>query len=152
MENNLESTTDKNVLRQQRFAFDDVLREFDRYLESMEEQRYMRPKCGAVYAEKDLYVAGQRLQFCPKERFDLIEHGEAAHAKYTEEDVKIIGAIRSAQLKDRLTARAVGDDVGCYVQKVAKFGERLNREELIERQRLEELRRHIYYNPESAAG
>lgn len=152
MENNLGFTTDKNVLRQQRFAFDDVLREFDRYFESMEEQRYMCPKCGAVYDEKDLYVAGQRLQFCPKDKYDLIEHKEAAHAKYTEEEVKIIGAIRSAQPKDRLTARTVADDVGCYVQKVAKFGERLDREELIERQRLGELRRIIYYNPESAAG
>ena len=62
--------------------------------------------------------------------------------------IKIIGSIRSSSPNDRLTARQVADDVGCYVQKVAKFGERLDREEIIDRQRLETLGKHIYFNPD----
>jgi hypothetical protein len=40
----------------------------------------------------------------------------------------------------------VADDVGCYVQKVAKFGEKLEREELIHRKPSEEIGKHIYFN------
>ena len=61
----------------------------------------------------------------------------------------IIGAIRSASPEENLVARQVADDVGCYVQKVAKFGEKLEREGMIAREKIPELQRNIYYGPEA---
>lgn len=40
----------------------------------------------------------------------------------------------------------VADDVGCYVQKVAKFGEKLEREHVIGRDRPADSSRHIYFD------
>jgi hypothetical protein len=51
----------------------------------------------------------------------------------TEEEIKIIGSIRSSSPEENLSARRVADDVGCYAQKVAKFGEKLEREKIIGR-------------------
>ena len=64
---------------------------------------------------------------------------------FTEEEIKIIGAIRSAKQEDRLFARRVADDVGCYVQKVAKFAERLEKDEIISRRRQEDEGKLIYF-------
>jgi hypothetical protein len=65
-----------------------------------------------------------------------------------EEEIKIIGAIRSSGPNDQLTARQVADDVGCYVEKVAKFGDKLDRGEIIDRQKMESIGKHIYFNPD----
>jgi hypothetical protein len=43
--------------------------------------------------------------------------------------------VLSSSPEDHLTARRVADDVGCYVQKVAKFGEKLEREKIIGREK-----------------
>ncbi|HTV56454.1 MAG TPA: hypothetical protein VMI06_16235 [Terriglobia bacterium] len=45
----------------------------------------------------------------------------------------------------RLFARQVADDVGCYVQKVAKFGEKLDREGVIQRSKEDAKERYIYF-------
>jgi hypothetical protein len=58
--------------------------------------------------------------------------------------------MRSSSPEDHLTARRVADDVGCYVQKVAKFGEKLEREKIIGREKVEELNKNIYYGPDAA--
>lgn len=146
IENNLGFATDKNVIRQQRFAYDD---EIDNYLPSSidtEHSRWRCTDCGRVYHEADLQVAGTTLQFCPHDRADLqLEQTSHPRMQFTEEEAKIIGAIRSAGKKDKLLARRIADDVGCYVQKVAKFGEKLNREELIEREKSDEYGRLIYF-------
>jgi hypothetical protein len=149
IESHLGYGDDKNVLRQQRFAYDDVLAQFDHFFEMHEEVMYVCPTCNSVYAEKDLLVAGHLLKFCVKDKADLqrLDHDPSA-LKYTEEEIKIIGSIRSSGPDDQLTARQVADDVGCYVQKVAKFGERLDREEIIDRQKLMTLGKHIYFNPD----
>lgn len=150
LENHLGYGDDKNVLRQQRFAYDDVLTQFDHFFEMHQEVMYVCPTCKSVYAEKDLLVAGHMLQFCVKDKDDLqrLDHDPTA-LKYTEEEIKIIGSIRSSGPDDQLTARQVADDVGCYVQKVAKFGERLDREEIIDRQKLIPLGKHIYFKPDA---
>jgi hypothetical protein len=152
-ENHLGYGDDKNVLRQQRFAYDDALTQFDKYFDLHDEVMYVCPTCKAVYSERDLMVAGQMLKFCPKDKADLqrMSHDPTA-LKYTEEEIKIIGSIRSSGPDDKLTARQIADDVGCYVQKVAKFGERLDREEIIDRQKLETIGKHIYFNPAADPG
>lgn len=152
IENNLGYGTEKNIIRQQRFAYDGALKDFDIYFERGVEKKFQCKKCSAVYKESDLYVAGKLLTFCPNDRFDLEEvpQNESVDQSYTEEEMKIIGAIRSSHEEDRLLARQVADDVGCYVQKVAKFGARLEREEIIRRRVEQDIGKNIYFGKERA--
>jgi hypothetical protein len=152
LENNLGYGTDKNTIRQQRYAYDDSLSEFDVYFVKSLEKKFQCTACSSVYKESDLYVAGQLLNFCPKDRADLREIATESldSNEFTEEEMKIIGAIRSSLEEDRLLARQVADDVGCYVQKVAKFGEKLERDHLIQRKVHEDVGKNIYFKKESA--
>lgn len=144
IENNMLWGTDKNVIRQQRFAYDSTLDPFDHYFEGNRETHWKCPECNAVYKEKDLHIAGTLLRFCPKDRASLVEVSSGDEfSNYTEEEIKIVGAIRSSSEEDELLARHVADDVGCYVQKVAKFGEKLEREDLIKRKMKE---KYIYFS------
>lgn len=149
LENNLGYDTDKDIIRQQRFAYDDTLAEFDPYFLKKEEVRFKCRECGKVYGEQDLRLGtGDLLTYCPKDRGDLeaLQRVESSRS-YTEEETKVIGAIRSSPIECPVTARAVADDVGCYVQKAAKFGEKLEREGLIEREKDQEIDRFTYFNP-----
>jgi hypothetical protein len=149
LENNLAFALDKNVIRQQRFAYDDELSQFDHYFEKADEPRYICPKCGSIYMESELRIRGKVMPICVDDRNDLQSYDAGAlEKKYTEEEIKIIGSIRSSSPEERLIARRVADDVGCYVQKVAQFGGKLQREGVIARERIEELNRNIYYGPE----
>lgn len=147
IENNISYGTDKNVLRQQRFAYDDTLDNFQRFFTDPKTKRYRCSTCSTIYNEKELFVAGIHLGFCPKDRSDLEEIIDSDSSEYTEEEIKIIGAIRSSTEEDELLARQVADDVGCYVQKVAKFGEKLERECVIKRKMKD---KYIYFNEEGA--
>jgi hypothetical protein len=147
-ENNLEFSEDKNIIRQQKFAYDGVPKIFDRYFSEQEDKRLICTKCGTVYLEKDLFVGGHRLTFCPADKTDLKEmEGDASNSEYTEEEIRIIGTIRSARREDQLAARAIADDVGCYAQKVAKFGEKLDRTGVIDREKPPN-GRYIYFERE----
>jgi hypothetical protein len=134
-ENNLGFTTDKNVIRQQRFAYDDALTRFEKYFDVTAEATFRCPECGTAYTESELAVAGMQLTFCPKDKTDLVSQTiSVPGSQYTEEETKIIGTIRSASRRDHVFARQIADDVGCYVQKVAKFGEKLDRGGLAQRE------------------
>lgn len=146
VENRLGFATDKNVIRQQRFAYDDELARFDPHFRPVGKVVFRCPKCGAAYEEDELLIRGKLLAFCPDDRESLVrEEATAESARFTEEEVKIVGAIRSAKLDDRLIARRVADDVGCYVQKVAKFAEKLDKEGVIHRHQYDGDSRYIYY-------
>jgi hypothetical protein len=71
-ENNLDFATDKNVIRQQRFAYDDVLVRFEKYFGVTAEATFRCPACGAVYMESELVAAGMRISFCPRDKTDLV--------------------------------------------------------------------------------
>jgi hypothetical protein len=149
VENRLGWNTNRDIIRQQRFAYDSILEGFDRYYESKESEQYQCPECGVVYESDDLVVAGGRLEFCPKDRADLalIKSGDSTPT-YTEEEIKILGAIRSARVSDQLIARQVADDVGCYIQKVAKFGAKMDKNGLIARTKPDGMDRNVYFAPE----
>jgi hypothetical protein len=147
MEHNLGHTTDKNIIRQQRFAYDDTLEKFSSHFMDSEPQAYRCPSCGTKYNETDLMVAGHRMTFCPKDKTDLVMNDERFSVNvYTEEEIRIIGAIRSSSHEDAKYAREIADDVGCYSQKVAKFGAKLEREGIAERRKDGE--RFLYYKPD----
>jgi hypothetical protein len=146
-ENNLGFSTDKNVIRQQRFAYDEVLEKFERYFGTTAEETFRCPTCNTVYGEAELKVSGIRLTFCPRDKTDLVSlSSDIAKAQYTEEETKIIGTIRSASRSDEIFARRIADDVGCYVQKVAKFGERLEKIGLVERERHPGENKLVYFS------
>jgi hypothetical protein len=147
IENNLGYATDKNVIRQQRFAYDAVLSRFDSYFGETEAKTFSCPKCGTTYTEDDLDVGGTLLSFCPKDKVDLeVYQVPRDGSSYTEEEIKIIGAIRSSDETDAKIARAIADDVGCYSQKVGKFGEKLDRDGVIARKRLAGSPRYFYFS------
>ena len=106
----------------------------------------MCPTCQTIYKESELRIQGKLLTFCVTDQSQLRSYDATALEKrYTEEEIKIIGSIRSSSVADILTARQVADDVGCYVQKVAKFGEKLERAGVINRELGEELGKNIYF-------
>lgn len=147
IENNLDYTTDKNVLRQQRFAYDDVIMPFEAYYSRLQEPTFICAQCKRVYKESEVKLGDRVLSFCPEDRADLRPYDFGrAFSSYTEEEIKIIGAIRSASAQDHLIARQVADDVGCYVQKVAKFGEKLDKEQVISREKDEPADKYIYFD------
>ena len=75
LENNLGFELDKNVIRQQRFAYDFTLEKYDRFFQiDLQESYLICPKCQTVYKEKDMVVGGVKLTFCPKDRKDLEEY------------------------------------------------------------------------------
>lgn len=137
LENNLAWETGKNIIRQQRFAYDDTLAEFDAFFSTSEDPSYRCKDNGHQFHESQLHVAGIRLNFCPMDKSELVPLGlKGSDSGYTEEEIKIIGAMRMANPSDRLEARQIADDVGCYVQKVSKFGAKLEREGIVKRQRV----------------
>lgn len=126
------------------------LSQFDHYFEKVDEPRYICSECGSIYTESELRIRGKVMLVCVDDHNELQNYDAGALEKrYTEEEIKIIGSIRSSSPEERLTARRVADDVGCYVQKVAQFGGKLEREGVIARERVEELNRNIYYGPET---
>jgi hypothetical protein len=146
-ENNLGFTTDKNVIRQQRFAYDEALVRFEKYFGLTAEAKLRCPQCGAVYTESELVVAGIQLAFCPRDKSDLVsEAATIIGPQYTEEETKIIGTIRSASYGDHVFARQIADDVGCYVQKVAKVGEKLDKGGLAKREHDSDEGKFFYYD------
>jgi hypothetical protein len=152
LENNLGFAVDKNILRQHRFAYDSDLEQFDSLFEKVSEPTYTCPSCRETYRESELRIRGAVMALCVKDHSALRKNDlSALESRYTEEEIKIIGSIRSSSSEDQLIARQVADDVGCYVQKVARFGGKLEREGIITRERREELRKNIYYGADGSS-
>jgi hypothetical protein len=131
-------------------VYDDVIVPYyERYYQHSNEPIYECTKCRQTYKQSEIQVAGMTLDFCPKDRADLrLVASTVFQSTFTEEEIKIIGAIRSAGRSDKLLARRVADDVGCFVQKVAKFGEKLERDAVISRDRDDDAGKLIYFSEE----
>lgn len=153
LDNNIKYDTDKNLVRQQRFAYDDCLQPFDSLFQRNKEPEFRCPKCNSIFKESELIIGGKTLlSFCPHDRTDLVQTPNSNFGitnQYTEEEIKIVGAIRSAIPEDRLLARRIADDVGCYTQKVSKFAEKLEKDKIINRKKDDEEGKLIYYGPPS---
>lgn len=147
-ENRLGFSTDGAIFRRDRFAYDDVLAPFEKFFSPTTERTYRcpTPGCNKTFKESELFVAGIFLTFCPIHKTDLVpENVPASTYNFTEEEIKIIGAIQSARKVDRKFAQQIADDVGCYVQKVASFGKKLEKEKLARREKEPMEDKYIYF-------
>lgn len=147
-ENRLGFSTDRDMFRQQRFVYDDVLSPFEKFFNSPTERTYRCPVqgCGRTFKESELKIKGEFLNYCPAHRVDLIVDDlliPITNQDFTEEEIKIIGAIRSATKADQKFAQQIADDVGCHRQKVSKFAEKLERDKLIQREKISD--KYIYF-------
>ena len=147
-ENRLGFSTDGAIFRRDRFAYDDALSPFENYFRPTGERTYRctNPSCNRTFKESELSVAGFFLSFCPIDKHDLVlDVFPTTTQNFTEEETRIIGAIRSAQKNDRKYARQIADDVGCYVQKVASFGKKLEKMKLAHREKEPLEDKYIYF-------
>jgi hypothetical protein len=147
-ENRLGFSTDRDMYRQQRFVYDDVLSPFEKFFSTPVEKTYRCPVqgCGRTFRESEITIRGELLNFCPVHRIDLVIENIPTLATlhdFTEEEIKIVGAIRAATKADQKIAQQIADDVGCYRQKVAKFAEKLERDGLIRREKISD--KYIYF-------
>lgn len=146
---NLGFTLDRDVYRQQRFVYNDIMKNFDIYFTDTRKQ-FICPKCQTEYTQEQLYLPqlDTYLTVCPKDNVSLQElrHMFNNSSNYTETERKIIGTIRNHNLQNSLLAKDVAELVGCNTIKVAKFSEKLCRDtELIRREKFDGESRYRYY-------
>lgn len=147
-ENRLGFSSDGEIFRRDRFTYDDVLVPFEKFFNFTIEKTYhcLTPGCGKTFKESELSVAGTFLTFCPFDKGDLVlANVPATTSSYTEEEIKILGAIRSARKADRKFARQIADEVGCSIQKVSNFGKKLEKEHIAQREKDPVDSRYIYF-------
>lgn len=137
---NLGFSLDRDVYRQQRFVYNDIMKNYDVYFTNTRKQ-YMCPECKSEYTQEQLFLPqlDTYLDFCPKDKVKLIniEGVETTNKVFTETERKIIGTIRQRSINDAILARDVSEIVGCSTNKVAKFAEKIIKEKLINRERLD---------------
>lgn len=137
---NLGFSLDRDVYRQQRFVYNDIMKNYDVYFTNTRKQ-YVCPECKSEYTQEQLFLPqlDTYLDFCPKDKVKLIniEGVETTNKVFTETERKIIGTIRQRSINDAILARDVSEIVGCSTNKVAKFAEKIIKEKLINRERLD---------------
>lgn len=151
LEFNLGYSTDRNTVRQERFVYDDVLKPFDKEFDIRVETLYTCRRCQISYTKDQIYLEklGIFLDRCPRCNNPLEEQKPMTTPdNCTEEEAKIIGAIYSVRGSTGKLAREVADEVGCYVQKVSNYGQKLERAGRILRD-YDEVEERIRYRPKS---
>lgn len=137
---NLGFSLDRDVYRQQRFVYNDIMKNYDVYFTNTRKQ-YMCPSCKSEYTQEQLFLPqlDTYLDFCPKDKVKLVsmEGIETINKVYTETERKIIGTIRNRTINNAILARDVSEIVGCSTTKVAKFAEKIIKEKLIKREKLD---------------
>lgn len=118
-------TSDKNIIRQQRFVYDNELEVYDKDFDISFETTYICKRCQISYTKDQLFLEklGMYLDRCPRCNQPLTENKPVTNCSdYTEEETKIVGAIFAENNFTGKLARDIADEVGCSSQKVAKFG------------------------------
>lgn len=146
---NLGFTLDRDIYRQQRFVYNDIMKNYDVYFTDTRKQ-FICPQCSTEYTQEQLYLPqlDTYLTACPKDHVILkeLQHEFAQSIAYTETERKIIGTIRNHNYQNSILAKDVAEIVGCNTNKVAKFSEKLVREtDLICREKPETETRYKYY-------
>ena len=124
---NLGFSIERDVYRQQRFVYNDIMRNFDAYFTDTR-IAFRCPKCENVYTQEQLFLPqlNQYLDVCPKDYTKLTKiESEYGSTGYTEVERKIIGTIRNHSYENAIMAKEVAEIVGCSKMKVAKFSEKL---------------------------
>lgn len=147
---NLGFSIERDVYRQQRFVYNDVMKNYDAYFTDTR-QEYVCPVCGSQYTMEQLYLPqlDMYLDTCPRDRIKLERISEKSFdgGKYTEVERKIIGTIRNHSYENALLAREVAELVGCSSVKVGKFAEKVCREtDLIRREKMNNEQMLRYYS------
>ncbi|NEZ48222.1 hypothetical protein FDB54_00935 [Clostridium botulinum] len=153
---NLGFSLDRDVYRQQRFVYNDIMKNFAVYFMNTRKQ-YMCPKCNTEYTQEQLFLPqlDTYLDFCPKDKVKLvsIEGKEIDNKVFTETERKIIGTIRNRNINNAILARDVSEIVGCSTNKVAKFAEKIIKKSLIKREKLDGSNQpYRYYRGENNDG
>lgn len=124
---NLGFSVDRDVYRQQRFVYNDIMKKYDAYFTDTR-LAFRCPKCGKEYTQEQLFLAelNRYLDVCPVDyiKLERIER-EYDSNEYTEIERKIIGTIRNHSYENALMAKEVAEIVGCSTMKVAKFAEKI---------------------------
>lgn len=146
---NLGFTLERDIYRQQRFVYNDIMKIYDVYFTDTRKQ-FFCPKCQTEYTQEQLYLPqlDTYLTVCPKDNVLLkeLQHEFTHSVTYTETERKIIGTIRNHNYQNSLLAKDVAEIVGCSTSKVAKFSEKLSREtDLIYREKPKSESRYRYY-------
>lgn len=135
---NLDFTLDRDTYRQQRFVYNDIIKNFDVYFTNTR-KAFKCPLCGTEYTNEQLFMPqfNTYLDICYKDKTKLekVEGKEYWGQFFTETERKIIGTIRNKTRNDAILAREVAEIVGCTVQKVAKFFDKITDSTLIKRER-----------------
>ncbi len=124
---NLGFSIERDVYRQQRFVYNDIMKNYDAYFTDTR-MAFRCPECRSEYTQEQLFLPqlNQYLDVCPKDytKLEKIEK-EYISASYTEVERKIVGTIRNHSFENAIMAKEVADIVGCSTMKVAKFAEKL---------------------------
>ncbi|MFA9375237.1 MAG: hypothetical protein ACERKZ_00640 [Lachnotalea sp.] len=137
---NLGFSLNRNVYRQQRFVYNNVMKNYDVYFTDTRRE-YVCPCCGGEYTLEQLYLPQLDiyLDTCPRDhaKLEKMKNDLFDEGRYTEVERKIIGTIRSHSYENAILAREVVELVGCSCIKVGKFAEKICREtDLIKREKI----------------
>ena len=124
-DNNISYADEKDEFTAVRFIYDSVLQNFDGYFSKDRIKSYRCPECKKIYEESEVAMMKKtkRCFDCDCELEEII-HCELpiSDGNYTEVEIKILGIIATLKTEqDAMSARQIGDAVGCSYQKVSNW-------------------------------
>ncbi|UJL36324.1 hypothetical protein [Pantoea agglomerans] len=110
-----------------RFIYDPVLSEFDAYFLNSKQKSFKCPLCNKIYDENEVIKYKTKRCFEDDTVLTEIIHQDSplTEGNFAEVEIKILGLISQLPLDEAMTAREIADSVGCTVQKVAIWGNRV---------------------------
>ncbi len=126
-EYNIKYANKKDEYTPVRFIYDSVLSEFDAYFLETKQKSYKCPTCAKIYPENEVKKHSVKRCFDDDSKLDEIIHQQVpvSHGNFAEVEIKILGLISQTPEYEALTAREVADAVGCTIQKVSAWANRV---------------------------